>query len=156
MDRCFSFLVVSALECSFLDIRGSGTPRCGVFFVLKIFVCVFLSRWFVFSRGKACPRARLCKSSRENVSPRAKKEISRAKKEVLARRVQAFARCAMNPRAKPCTSRAQRWTLSHETRDQFTFSREKQGLSRVVGWKFRSWFWTPFWFLHLPSSKQIS
>ena len=29
IDRCSSFLVVYALECSFLDLCGSGTPQCG-------------------------------------------------------------------------------------------------------------------------------
>ena len=29
MDRHSSFLVFFALKCSFLDICGSGTPRCG-------------------------------------------------------------------------------------------------------------------------------
>ena len=44
MDRCSSFLAISAFECSFLDLRGSGTPRCGGFLVFKLFVCIFLSR----------------------------------------------------------------------------------------------------------------
>ena len=45
MDRCSSFLVVCALECSFLDLCGSGTPRCGgsllrlgLMFVFKCFL----------------------------------------------------------------------------------------------------------------------
>ena len=29
MYRCSSFFAVSAFECSFLDLCGSGTPRCG-------------------------------------------------------------------------------------------------------------------------------
>ena len=75
MDRCSSFLVVYALEYSFLDLRGSGTPRCGGFHVFMLFIFALLSCWCFFSHGKAIPHARMyflmweCISSHRDANP---------------------------------------------------------------------------------------